>query len=88
MPDTNPGLADWTHELSSLRDELRGMASEMEQMVRLSSFDMRDRWSRLEPCIEEFEERSRETTMKQAARMIRTGRDLRARLLKLRRDCW
>ncbi len=86
-PQRDPRSEDVGRELVALREELHVMAEEVEGAVRSSSLDLRDRWNRLKPRLEEFEERSRAASYAKAAHLRRTGLHLRERLEKIRVDC-
>lgn len=87
MPETDPRAEYLARDVLALREELRDMAEEVEREVSSSSLDLRDRWNRLKPRLEDFEERSRTVSRSKAAYLRRTGLHLRERLEKIRGDC-
>ena len=71
-------------ELRQTRDELWRLADEIRVKIHLAGMEVKDTWGRLEPRLQEFEQRVEDATEKIGAELKDASTDLKERLQKLR----
>lgn len=71
-------------ELRHTRDELWRLADEIRVKIHLAGMEVKDTWDRLEPKLQEFEDRMEDATEKIGAELKDASSDLKARMQKLR----
>jgi uncharacterized protein with HEPN domain len=71
-------------ELKERWEELRTLRDDIRVRIHLAGMDVKDTWSKLEPRIQEFEQRLEEASSEYMDELKKRGHDLRERLKSLR----
>lgn len=84
MAEPQKETQDWKRDVSKLRDDIRSIADELRLKMHLAGMDAKDAWNKLEPKLEEFEQRAESAVHTTSAEIREAAKDLKARLQKLR----
>ncbi len=77
-------LHELSRELVEMRDEVRGLADEIQLKIHLAGMDAKDAWRKLEPKLYDFEKRAAHAAQVTAAEVRDLAHDLTASLRRIR----
>ncbi len=84
MAEPQKETQDWKRDLTKLRDDVRTMADDLRVRIHLAGMDAKDAWNKLEPRLQEFEQRAENAVQTTSTELREAAKDLKARLQKLR----